>query len=149
MEEDTGHPKRTLQYSWRTTKTSIIATVSLRSINHEGEKRVQWSMLTEQRMWWNLKLTSSCQKELLLRKILKRLSTYKETSLLHKSKMESILSLKIHVALKGKLTVWKEQVANYIEIMSTMEKVVKTITKPFTINKSNETMKTDLQFKEK
>lgn len=65
--------------------------------------------------------------------------------------MESIfsLSLKIHVALKGKLTVWEEQVTEYIEIMSTMGKVVKTITKPFTVNKSNETMKTDLQFKEK
>lgn len=48
--------------------------------------------------------------------------------------MESIFSLKIHEALKGKLTVQEEQVAEYIDVISAME--AKTITKPFTINKS-------------
>lgn len=52
-----------------------------------------------------------------------------------KSKMESIFSLKTHDTLKGKLTV-QEQVTEYIDMISTVEEEVKTITKPFTVNKS-------------
>lgn len=50
--------------------------------------------------------------------------------------MGSIFSLKIHEALKRKLTVQEEHVAEYTGIISAMEEEVKTITKPFKINKS-------------